>query len=52
MVHDQHLLMMTATGKLLVRGSGTWNNAPVATGPGPARVLMWDASPTGSLPPP
>ena len=51
-VHDEHLLMLTADGKVRVWGDpGRWNNETQATQPGPVRIRVWDASPTGSLRP-
>jgi type IV pilus assembly protein PilY1 len=51
-VHDGHMIMLTADGKVLVRGDpNAWNNEASANVPGRVRVHMWDADTSGTLKP-
>lgn len=51
-VHDEHLLMLTADGKVKALGDATkWNNATNNNAPAPVRVRIWDTSPNGRLQP-
>ncbi|WNG26911.1 DUF4114 domain-containing protein [Cystobacter fuscus] len=51
-MHDGHMIMLTADGKVLVRGDPKkWNNGPDSSGAGQVRVHMWDADPSGVVKP-
>ncbi|MFP2928952.1 pilus assembly protein, partial [Pyxidicoccus sp. 3LG] len=49
-VHDQHVFVLTATGKMKVIGDENWNNGAVAPGAARSRVLIYDAIPDGRMP--
>lgn len=49
-MHDGHLLLLTADGKVMVRGDLTkWNNPAVKTAPGPVTPRLWDANVNGEM---
>ncbi|WNG17347.1 DUF4114 domain-containing protein [Cystobacter fuscus] len=51
-MHDGHMIMLTADGKVLVRGDPKkWNNASGGSSVGQVRVHMWDADPSGVVKP-
>jgi type IV pilus assembly protein PilY1 len=51
-VHDEHLIMLTADGKVMVKGDpGKWNNQTATTHSGPVRIRVWDTSANGRLQP-
>ncbi|OJH41701.1 DUF4114 domain-containing protein [Cystobacter ferrugineus] len=51
-MHDGHMIMLTADGKVLVRGDPKkWNNPPGGSDAGQVRVHMWDADPSGVVKP-
>ncbi|WP_257457016.1 DUF4114 domain-containing protein [Archangium lipolyticum] len=51
-VHDEHLIMLTADGKVMVKGDpARWNNQTATTNSGPVRIRVWDASASGRLQP-
>ncbi|MBN8229228.1 DUF4114 domain-containing protein [Corallococcus macrosporus] len=49
-VHDEHLFVLTATGKMTVQGSNKWNNESGASGVPRSQIMLWEPLPDGRLP--
>ncbi|GMU01967.1 hypothetical protein KH5H1_60870 [Corallococcus caeni] len=49
-VHDEHLFVLTADGKLLMVGDDSWNNDTGSAATTRSRVLLWEPAPEGRLP--
>lgn len=49
-VHDEHLFVLTATGKMKVMGGQKWNNKAGASGVPKSQIMLWEPLPDGRLP--
>ncbi|NOK07608.1 DUF4114 domain-containing protein [Corallococcus exercitus] len=50
-VHDEHLFVLTATGKMKVTGDpGSWNNKAGTSGSSRSQIMLWEPLPDGRLP--
>ncbi|MGE6759990.1 DUF4114 domain-containing protein [Corallococcus interemptor] len=49
-VHDEHLFVLTADGKMLMVGNDSWNNDTGSAAATRSRVLFWEPVPEGRLP--
>ncbi|WP_375745383.1 DUF4114 domain-containing protein [Corallococcus interemptor] len=49
-VHDEHLFVLTADGKMLMVGNDAWNNDTGSAAATRSRVLFWEPVPEGRLP--
>ncbi|GMU00311.1 hypothetical protein KH5H1_44310 [Corallococcus caeni] len=49
-VHDEHLFVLTATGKMKVKGGENWNNQAGTSGVPRSQIMMWEPLPDGRLP--
>ncbi|NNC02601.1 hypothetical protein HJC10_07020 [Corallococcus exiguus] len=49
-VHDEHLFVLTATGKMTVKGGENWNNKAGTSGVPRSQIMMWEPLPDGRLP--
>ncbi len=49
-IHDKHLFVMTADGKLRMVGDDNWNNQTGKAGSRSTRILLWKPRNNGSLP--
>ncbi|RKH39397.1 DUF4114 domain-containing protein [Corallococcus sicarius] len=49
-VHDEHLFVLTATGKMTVKGKGKWNNPGGTGGAARSQIMLWEPLPDGRLP--
>ncbi|MCY1036360.1 DUF4114 domain-containing protein [Corallococcus sp. BB11-1] len=49
-VHDEHLFVLTATGKLQIKGKQEWNNRAGASGVPKSQIMLWEPLPDGRLP--
>lgn len=49
-VHDEHLFVLTATGKMKVKGGSKWNNKAGASGVPTSQIMLWEPLPDGRLP--
>ncbi|MCP3136545.1 DUF4114 domain-containing protein [Pyxidicoccus xibeiensis] len=49
-VHDQHLFVLTATGKMKMVGDDNWNTGAESNGAVRSRILIYDAIPDGRMP--
>ncbi|MBN8228016.1 DUF4114 domain-containing protein [Corallococcus macrosporus] len=49
-VHDEHLFVLTADGKMLMVGGDAWNNDTGSAGATRSRVLLWESVPEGRMP--
>lgn len=51
-VHDQHLFISTADGRVQVVGENRWNNQAGTSSRRSSKVIVWEPLPDGSLPRP
>jgi type IV pilus assembly protein PilY1 len=49
-VHDEHLFVLTATGKMKVKGGENWNNQAGTSGVPRSQIMLWEPLPDGRLP--
>ncbi len=49
-IHDRHLFVLTADGKLRMVGDDTWNSRTGAAGSRNTQILIWQPRTDGSLP--
>ncbi|RKG70892.1 DUF4114 domain-containing protein [Corallococcus sp. CA054B] len=49
-VHDEHLFVLTATGKMKVKGGEDWNNKAGTSGVPRSQIMLWEPLPDGRLP--
>ncbi|RKH65006.1 DUF4114 domain-containing protein [Corallococcus llansteffanensis] len=49
-VHDEHLFVLTATGKMQVMGDENWNNKAGTSGVPRSQIMLWEPLPDGRLP--
>ncbi|NRD43440.1 DUF4114 domain-containing protein [Corallococcus exiguus] len=49
-VHDEHLFVLTATGKMKIKGSKKWNNKSGMSSIPRSQIMLWESMPDGRLP--
>ncbi|NOK37623.1 pilus assembly protein, partial [Corallococcus exercitus] len=49
-VHDEHLFVLTATGKMKIMGGKKWNNKSGLSSIPRSQIMLWESMPDGRLP--